>query len=485
MGKIYIIGLGPGNIDSLTLGAVERIHSGDKNFLRTKKHPTVEYFHEKEIPYESYDWIYDSEEDFENVYKKIVDELIGESKDEKSINYFVPGNPMIAENTVKMLLERGIETEIIGGMSFIEPMLQIVERDPIDGLKIVDGSVFDDLMIDINVDTIITQVYNRRILSNIKLKLSEIYGDEYKIWLIQGAGIKNIEEKHNIPIYALDRIEKVDSLTSIYVEKMKKDNKVFDFNDLMGIMRVLRGIDGCPWDIKQTHKSLRQCLIEEAYEVVDAIDRDDMENLKEELGDLLLQVLFHWDIAYDEGSFYPIEVTSALANKLIYRHPHIFSEKKLENSEEVVYNWNELKDSQREYSSFNDKLKQIPKLTGLIRSRKIQDKAAEIGFDWKDIKGPLNKVLEEYHELIQVIEEFGGGDSRVEEELGDLLFSIVNLSRFVDVDPELALNRTIKKFIDRFQIMEEHTLELNKTFEDMTLEELDNLWELAKKIKRH
>lgn len=485
MGKIYIIGLGPGSIDSLTLGAIERIQSGHKNFLRTEKHPTVKYFNQKDIDYSSYDYLYDRGEDFKEVYEKIVEDLVEKSKDEEAINYFVPGNPMVAENTVKLLLERDVETKIIPGMSFIEPMLQIVEKDPIDGLKIIDGAEFNDLMIDINVDTIITQVYNRRIISNVKIKLSEIYTDDYKVWVIQSGGIEGEEKVHNIPIYKLDRIDEVDSLTSIYIEKMQDDKKIFDFNDLMGIMRILRGEDGCPWDLEQTHKSLRQCLIEEAYEVVDAIDRDDIDNLKEELGDLLLQVLFHADIAYDEGEFYPIDVTSGLANKLIYRHPHIFLEKKLENSKEVVYNWNKLKDSKRGFKSFSEKLESVPKLPALMRSRKIQEKASEIGFDWEDIKYPLDKIIEEYEEVIQAIEEFGGGDSRVEEELGDLLFAVVNLSRFLNVDPELSLNKTIKKFIRRFQMMEKQTLESNVNFEEMNLKQMNALWEIAKKDEKH
>lgn len=484
MGKIYIIGLGPGSIDALSLGAIEKIHDKNKNLLRTDKHPTVEYFRQKEIEFSSYDHVYETEEAFEIVYEKIVDDLIKMSQGEEAINYFVPGNPMVAENTVKLLLQRDIETEIVPGMSFIEPMLQVVNRDPIDGLKIIDGAEFNDLMIDINVDTIITQVYNKRILSNVKLKLSEIYSDEYKVWLIQSAGIEDREKVHNIPIYTLDRIENVDSLTSIYIEKIENGKKVFDFNDLMGIIRILRGEDGCPWDLEQTHKSMRGCLLEEAYEVVDAIDREDIDNLKEELGDLFLQVLFHCDIAYDEGEFYPIEVTSEIVNKLIYRHPHVFSEKKLENSQEVVYNWNELKDSQRGFKSFSEKLKSIPKLPALMRSKKIQEKASEIGFDWEDIKDPLNKVMEEYEEVVQAMEEFGGGDSKVEEELGDLLFAVVNLSRFLDVDPELALNKTIKKFIWRFQAMEKEALRLNKTFEDMNLEEMDSLWEKVKEFEK-
>src|SRR5690554_4562053 len=148
MGKIYIIGLGPGSIDSLTLGALERINSGDKNFLRTEKHPTVQYFREKNIPYKSYDYLYESEEDFNQVYTKIVEDLIKEAEN-CDINYYVPGNPLVAEKTVELLMERGLELEIISGMSFIEPVIELVRRDPINGLKLVDGTDFSSLVVDI------------------------------------------------------------------------------------------------------------------------------------------------------------------------------------------------------------------------------------------------------------------------------------------------------------------------------------------------
>jgi tetrapyrrole methylase family protein/MazG family protein len=483
MGKIYIIGLGPGDESSLTLGAINRINSGSKHFLRTEKHPTVKYFKDNNIEYKSYDYIYDTEEDFSNVYKRIVMELKEEAAKEDEINYYVPGNPMVAEKTVELLLKEDLEIEIVSGMSFIEPLIEIVGRDPINGLKIVDGAEFDSLVVDINVDMIITQVYNERILSEVKIILSEIYGDEHKIWLIHSGGVKNEEEVFKIPIFELDRTGKVGALTSIFVPKIeKKDKKIFDFNDIMGIMRLLRSNEGCPWDIEQTHESIRQSLIEEAYEVVDAIDSGDIDNLMEELGDLLLQVVFHSQIAYEEGEFNPIDVTSALGNKLILRHPHVFSQKNVEKSDEVVYNWNKIKYESRELTTLTEKLKDLPKLPALMMSFKVQDKAAEIGFDWDDIQGPIDKVSEEFNEVLDAYKEYGKKHKHVEEELGDLLFAVVNLARFLDVNPEVALNRTVNKFIKRLELMELKAKEKGKDLKNMTLEEMDILWNYAKNL---
>lgn len=481
MGKIYIIGLGPGSIDSLTLGAITRINSGAKNYLRTEKHPTVDYFKENNISYESFDYVYELQEDFQKVYEKIVDELIEASSFYGDINYYVPGNPMVAEKTVEILLKKDIEIEIISGMSFVEPLIELIGRDPIHGLKIVDGTLFHHQLIDINSDMIITQVYNRRILIDLKIMLSEIYGDEYDIWVVHSAGIVGGEEVHNIPIYKLDQIEEVGHLTSVYIPNIEENNrKVFDFNDVMGIMKLLRSENGCPWDLEQTHESIRQSVIEEAYEVVNAIDNDDIDNLIEELGDLLLQVIFHCQIGYDEGEFNLIEVTSALANKLIYRHPHIFLEKNVDNSNEVVYNWNKLKDSKRGYKDLADKLKDLPNLPALLKASKIQDRAADIGFDWEDIQGPLDKVVEEYHEVLDAMNQFDEGDPRVEEEIGDLLFAVVNLSRFLNINPEVALNKTNNKFIRRIEIMELEAKKMGKRLETMNLHEMDELWNQAK-----
>lgn len=485
MGKIYILGLGPGNIDALTIGVVDRIKSGDKNYLRTENHPTVKYLTDNNIPYESYDYAYEKEEDFEKVYEYIVKDLIKKSNKHNTINYLVPGNPMVAEKTVELLLntkDKDLKIELLTAVSFIEPMIELVGVDPVHGLKIIDGIGFKIKDIDINLDCIVTQVYNKKVASDIKLILSEVYGDEYEIYLINNAGVVGEEEVYRIPIYELDRNHRIGSLTSIYIPKVDKiDKKIYDIADIMDTVEILRSDNGCPWDREQTHKSLRECVIEEAYEVVDAIDKEDIDGLIEELGDLLFQVIFHSQIGLEEGEFNLYEITTELNKKMIFRHPHVFNEKKVEKSEEVVYNWNKLKFKDRGISTYTDILKDVPRLSSLIRSYKVQERAGEIGFDWEDVGGALDKVKEEYLEVLEAINNFEGGDvERIEEELGDLLFSVVNVCRFLDVDPEVALNNTINKFIKRFEIMELKAKKLGIKLENMTLEEMDVLWNEAK-----
>jgi tetrapyrrole methylase family protein/MazG family protein len=485
MGKIYILGLGPGDVNSLTLGVVDRIKSGDKNFLRTEKHPTVKYFKDNHIHYESYDYVYEKEEEFIDVYEYIADDLIKKAKEYKTINYLVPGNPIVAEKTVNILLgkeDENLEIELFTGVSFIEPVIELVKKDPINGLKIIDGIDFHIKDIDINLDCIITQVYNRRVASDIKLVLSDVYGDEYEIYLINSAGVKGNEEIHRIPIFELDRIDNIGALTSIYIPKMDKINKkIYDVADIICTMEILRSNEGCPWDREQTHRSIRESVIEEAYEVVDAIDRDDIDGLVEELGDLFLQIIFHCQIGSEEGEFNLYNVTTELNKKLIYRHPHVFSEKKVEKPDEVVYNWNKLKFKDRNISTYTDILRDTPKLPSLMRSFKVQERAGQVGFDWDSVDGALDKVKEEYHEVIESINDIEGGDvQKTEEELGDLLFAVVNVCRFFNVNPEVALNKTVNKFIDRFQIMETKGRQIGKKLDEMTLEELDVLWNEAK-----
>jgi tetrapyrrole methylase family protein/MazG family protein len=485
MGKIHILGLGPGNLDSLTLGVVDRIKSGDRNYLRTKNHPTVKYLIENNIDFGSYDYAYEREEDFEKVYKYIVEDLIKKSKEYKSINYLVPGNPMVAEKTVELLLNaenEDLEIELFTGISFIEPIIELVGIDPVYGLKIADGIEFKMKDIDINLDCIITQVYNDKVASDIKLILSQVYGDEYEIYLINNAGIIGEEEIYKIPIYKLDRIHKIGNLTSIYIPKVDKiDKKIYDIADIIDIVEILRSDKGCPWDRKQSHKSLRECLIEEAYEVVDAIDNEDIDGLVEELGDLLFQIVFHSQIGLETGDFNFYNITTELNKKMIFRHPHVFGKKKVEKSEEVVYNWNKLKFKDKGILTYTDTLRDVPRISSLLRSYKVQKRARDIGFDWNSVDGALDKVKEEYYEVIEAISNFEGGDVwKIEEELGDLLFSVVNVCRFLDVNPEIALNKTVDKFIKRFEIMELKAEKLGIKLENMTLEEMDELWNEAK-----
>jgi len=485
MKKINVIGLGCGNIESLTLGAVEKIKSGNKNILRTKNHPTVEYFYENKVDFTSMDYIYETEDNFDDVYDKIVSALFYELEYNDEINYIVPGHPMVAEKTVSILLQRAslksVEINIVPSESFIEPLLASLKIDPIDGIKIIDALELKTTHIDINFNHIICQVYNMRVASEVKLILSEIYGDEYDVSLVHYAGVKGKELIEKIKVMEIDKSKNIGALTSLVVLKVDKEkNPIYDFNDLVNIVAQLRSKNGCPWDRAQDHFTLRENLIEESYEVIEAIEEEDYDHLAEELGDLILQVLLHTQIAYENGYFTLIDVTSSLANKLITRHPHIFLKKTLVNTEKVVYNWNMIKYGSRSIDTLSGRMENIPRLPALLRSKKIQNLASEIGFDWIDIEGPIKKVLEEYNELLELIENGEKNTLKYEDELGDLLFSVVNLARFLKVNPEIALHKATDKFISRFRVVEELAKEKDRNLLEMNIQELDELWDQAK-----
>lgn len=483
MNKIYIVGLGPGSIESLTLSALKRIESNKPHFLRTINHPSVDYFKDKNIKFKAFDYIYDSKESFDEVYESIVFELLEEVKKHGEINYYVPGNPMIAEKTVQLLLEslKEDQVEIVSGISFIEPILEIVNKDPIEGLKILDGIGLKSSQVDINSHQIITQVYNDMLMSDVKLTLMETYPDDYLVYLIHKAGLKDSQRIEHIPLHEIDRSKNIGVLTSLFIPKLeKKDYPIYDYNDILDLMKKLRGDGGCPWDMEQDHLSIRGAILEEAYELVEALNENDTDHIAEELGDLLLQVVFHTQLALEEGEFNPNYVTTSLANKLITRHPHVFFQKKVDNSKEVVYNWDEIKYQSRNISGLSEKLRNIPRLTALLKSYKVQEKAAKVGFDWDDIRGSSEKIIEEHEEVLEAYKLKGKGDFDLEGEVGDLLFAVVNLARFLEVNPELALERTTEKFIKRLEIMEYKARQRGILLESMNLKDLDLLWDQAK-----
>ena len=251
----------------------------------------------------------------------------------------------------------------------------------------------------------------------------------------------------------------------------------YNFNDLLRIMEILRAPDGCMWDREQDHQSIRRNFIEETYEVCEAIDEQDTEHLKEELGDVLLQVVFHTQMQKEKGVFDIEDVADGICKKLIYRHPHIFGSVEVGSSEEILRNWDELKRREKHQKSDTDTLKCVAKsLPGLIRAEKLQKKAAKVGFDWDGPQGALDKVTEELDEVKRAC----AGDGDAEEEIGDLLFAAVNAARHLKVDPERAMEKTCNKFIRRFADMERQAREQNKVLSDLSLAEMDALWDKAK-----
>lgn len=257
----------------------------------------------------------------------------------------------------------------------------------------------------------------------------------------------------------------------------------YNVNDLIDIVEILRSPDGCPWDREQDHKSIRRDFLEETYEVIEAINKDDRDLLLEELGDVLLQVVFHTQIEREKGSFELNDVADGICKKMIERHPHVFGNVNAETSEQVLENWDVIKKRTKQQKNQTESMLSIPReFPALMRADKVQKKAAKVGFDWNTVDGPFSKVREELAELEEAVTM--GVRDNVREELGDLLFSVVNVSRFVGVDSEEALTVSIDKFIDRFGKVEKMAQEKGVNMKETELDELDKLWDLAKQVSK-
>jgi tetrapyrrole methylase family protein/MazG family protein len=258
---------------------------------------------------------------------------------------------------------------------------------------------------------------------------------------------------------------------------MLKDK--YTFSDLQEIMFLLRSEKGCPWDREQTHESLKKYLIEETYEVLEALDLGDKEKVCEELGDLLLQIVFHAQIGKEEGTFNMDDIITGICRKMILRHTHVFGHAKADTPDEVIENWEDIKKKEKGMTDHTSVLKGVPaNLPALMRSYKVQQKAAQVGFDWDDIEDVIEKVDEEIEELKDVYKS--KNVERITDEIGDVFFALVNLARFLKVQPELALTATINKFINRFEYIEKESVRLGKKLEEMSLAEMDKLWDEAK-----
>lgn len=269
---------------------------------------------------------------------------------------------------------------------------------------------------------------------------------------------------------------------------MSKDEKIYNneikynFEDLGRIMDQLLGENGCPWDKEQTHQSLKRYLIEEAYEVLEAVDNKDPEGIKEELGDVLLQIFFHGKLGEKSGDFSMEDVTDTISRKLIRRHPHVFADTEVENAEEVTRNWDEIKSQEKleKNISYESMLDKVPKnLPSLLEALKIQEKVEKVGFDWDKIEEVEEKVREEERELKEAIAQ--GDQEKIEEEFGDLLFTLVSISRFLKIDPEEALFKANNKFRKRFRYIEEKIREKSLELDKKNRKTMEKLWKESKK----
>ena len=479
---IKIVGLGPGSPDALTIGAVEALQESKNLYFRTEKHPTVDYLKNRLETFKTCDNYYEEGSSFDEVYSNIARSMIEEYKISGELVYAVPGHPLVAERSVLNLInlcnENNIEYKILPAVSFVDAMMDRLQIDPIEGLKIIDAFDIKNQILDKRIGTIITQVYNPLIASEVKLELLEYYHDETEIYYVRAAGIEGEESIRKIPIYELDMQEDIDYLTSVYIPKDINNKK--DFYDLVDTIEILRGENGCAWDREQTHESIKNSLLEEAYEVIEAIEDDNIDGLIEELGDVLLQVIFHAAIGKEEGYYNLSDIIEGICNKMIYRHPHVFGNVDAKTTEEVLVNWDELKKKEKHFDTMTDELKGVAKtLPALIRAAKVQKKVKKVGFDFENVDKALEKIKEEINEVEDVYKT--NNVDRITEELGDLLFSCVNTARFLNVDGEEALNKCTNKFIERFSYIENTAIKLGLNLKEMSLEEMDKLWEETKK----
>ncbi|WP_408955220.1 nucleoside triphosphate pyrophosphohydrolase [Natroniella sp. ANB-PHB2] len=475
---VKIVGLGAGDLKLLTLEAYQILKQAELVYLRTEKHPAAQDLKQEGIEFNTFDYLYQQQDNFKEIYQQIAMKIIELVRGDKQIVYAVPGHPLVAEESVQQIINSLTEQEyqIIAGPSFLELSFAVLDLDPINGLKVLDGLDFSVRELDPSVETIICQVYNRSIASEIKLKLMEVYSAQFRVKLLHRVGLPK-EKVEEIPLYQLDRLDWIDHLTSLYLP-VDRSNPT-QFNQLLEIMESLRGEDGCPWDQKQNHQTLKKHLIEESYEVIERIEQEDYFGLAEELGDLLLQVVFHAQIAKEEGTFTIYHVITEVIEKLIRRHPHVFGELELENENEVISNWEEIKEQEREDKEKSPLLEQVPnQLPALMLAQKVQKQAAKVGFDWKKVKAVLAKVDEELLELKEALKN--NQAEEIIEELGDLIFALVNLGRFLEIDTELCLRQAVNKFKKRFNHMERQADNNRQKLEQLTVKELEELWQQAK-----
>lgn len=509
---ITLVGLGPGDLESLSIGARQALESASEAhrlntgrlYLRTEHHPIVDWMRASGMCFESFDSVYDTSPDFATVYSTIAAAVIHAARgtvDTHSlpITFAVPGHPLFAEDSVRQIrsLARdiGIPVSVVSSASFVEAVLTAVGVDLGDGCDVRDALTLpqsdtldrDGHRVPGRPDParglMLYQVFDTQTASRTKLALMMDYPDDWEIYLVRWAGIRDREEVKQIPLYRLDR-EPVDYLTTVFVPALPPELRRARFSELVGLMSRLRAPDGCPWDREQTPQTLRKYLIEETYEAIEAIDEDDSDLLCEELGDVLLQVVFHAQLAAECGDFNIDDVTQGIVNKLIRRHPHVFSTVSVDNSDDVLRNWEIIKKNEKKGDARRRRtsaLDGVPiGLPALMQAMEVSKRAVKVGFEWESMNAVLAKLDEEILELKAELNAPEIKPQRVRDEIGDLLFTVVQVARWKQIDAEESLRSMISRFQYRFRSMEARAALDSKSLKDCSAAELDVLWEHAK-----
>lgn len=466
---VTIIGLGPGSLDRVPKSVRDMLADDGRTIVvRTLRHPAAAELAEiREII--TCDDLYETSDTFDDVYTAIADRVI-DAAESGAVVYAVPGSPMMGEFAVRAIMDRAQDVEIVPGESFVDAVLDQVGYDPLDrGLQILNGHDLPDPLI-LDKPTIIAHLDRPEILADVLDAIGRVIVDGADVTLLVGLGGVDPGVVNGTP----EEIpaDQAGLRTSLFIDA--------EPGGLVGAVRVMRRLrTECPWDREQTHQSLVTNLVEEVYELIEAIGRLPEEetdwvaysDVEDELGDVLLQVLFHEAIARQVGAFDIDGVAEVMRQKLVRRHPHVFAEVEVADASEVKANWDRIK-AEESGRALQSAIDGVPEgLPALQRASKVQNKAAKVGFDWETASQVVPEVQEEIGELERAM----AGDGSVEAELGDLVFSVVNLARHLGVDPELALRRATLTFEERFRSMEGEG-----PLDGLALDELNRRWEAAK-----
>ncbi len=467
--RVVVAGLGPAGpelVTAATLAAIERV---PHRYLRTRRHPAASAVPEAA----SFDAFYEEASTLDEVYERIVGALVEGARSHGEVLYLVPGSPGVAERSVALLRhQRQVMVEVLPAMSFLELAWARLE-DPLgSGARLVDARRFAEEAAGERGPLLVVQCDSRLVLSQVKLSVDE---GPAEVTVLQRLGLPD-EAVFRVAWDELDRAVEPDHLTSLWVPTLAAPVGG-ELVRLAELVRTLR--QRCPWDREQTHQSLTRHLLEEAYEVVEAIEdlgragadglSGGYSELEEELGDLLFQVCFHSTLASEEGHFTLADVARGVHDKLVRRHPHVFGDAEAGDAGQVVANWERSKKAEKSRGSIMDGVPAA--LPSLLLALKVQRRAAAEGFDWESVEGAYSKVAEELTEL---------RTDPSEQELGDLLFAVVNVARHLGLDPEAALRGATAKFRDRFMAVERLAVERGVELSALDLRGLDELWDEVK-----
>ena len=481
MPGITLLGLGPGDPQLMTRQAWEVLQSCRELYLRTSHHPVVTSLPDS-IQIHAFDSLFDSGLSIEMVCFQIVEQVLALGQRPQGVIYAVPGHPYVAEDTSPEIARRaqalGISVRVVEGLSFLEPTFTALGLTPLPHTAVVDALTLAAGHMPpfpTSAPAIIAQLHSRVLATQIKQALMSLYPGEHNVQLVHAAGTPQVMVEL-LALQDIDRSERFAATTSLYLPPL---GPTTSFEAFLEIIAHLRAPDGCPWDREQTHQTLRTHLLEETYEVLAALDDNDSQAMREEFGDLLLQVVLHAQIASEYGEFNMAEILHSIHTKIVSRHPHVFGDLEVKDAQGVLRNWERLKAEERaangkaEASLLDGVGSTLP---ALLQAEQYQRRAAHVGFDWPDVQGVLDKLEEELQEVHAARDGFERYN-----EIGDLLFAVVNLARWYKIEPESALREANRRFRLRFGYIERQAREQGRAITDLSLDEMEALWQAAKR----